>query len=225
MATHFWGEKTLSLSFLLNEVCLLAIGVGVGIVFNLFLPVQLDEVQSIKRKVDEAIRSVLMDMSQKILSAEPYEESNLDELSTLIEQGKRGAENAMGNSLSSELSYYIEYFNMRLNQYRLLRQMAVNISMLKSAPTQASVISEMFSTLSITYAENNDGAISTAYHDKLTNYFREEPLPVSREEFEARAVLFVLLSQIRSFIRVKKVFTDNLSEETKRKFWNIEPAN
>ena len=35
---------------------------------------------------------------------------------------------------------------------------------------------------------------------------REEPLPVTREEFEARAVLFYILKQLEEFLLLKNQF-------------------
>ena len=35
---------------------------------------------------------------------------------------------------------------------------------------------------------------------------KEQPLPVSREEFEARAILFYILMQTRQFLELKRDF-------------------
>jgi uncharacterized membrane protein YgaE (UPF0421/DUF939 family) len=47
-------------------------------------------------------------------------------------------------------------------------------------------------------------------------------LPVTREEFETRAILYILLMNFRMFLTIKKDFVESLSEGQKRKFWKVE---
>ena len=50
---------------------------------------------------------------------------------------------------------------------------------------------------------------NTAHHylkrlGDLQNQFKDEPLPTSREEFEARAQLFQLLKEMEQYLLIKK---------------------
>ena len=42
--------------------------------------------------------------------------------------------------------------------------------------------------------------------EEVYAYMRQEHLPVTREEFESRAVLFYVLKQIEEFLRIKREF-------------------
>ena len=46
-----------------------------------------------------------------------------------------------------------------------------------------------------------------------------EALPATREEFEARAILFQVLLELEEFLRMKREFVAELTAEETRKFW------
>lgn len=61
--------------------------------------------------------------------------------------------------------------------------------------------------------------------EKLQDIFekmREEPLPVTREEFESRAMLYHILMDLEEFLIFKKRFVDLLNEEHFRVYWQMD---
>ena len=48
---------------------------------------------------------------------------------------------------------------------------------------------------------------------------KKEPLPESREEFEARAVLYHILMDIEEFLLFKKRFAESLDEKKLERYW------
>ena len=49
---------------------------------------------------------------------------------------------------------------------------------------------------------------------------KREPLPLSREEFESRAMLYHILMDLEEFLIFKKRFVEGLSDEQRRRYWN-----
>ena len=47
-------------------------------------------------------------------------------------------------------------------------------------------------------------------------------LPVTREEFEGRAVLYHIMMDLEEFLLYKKRFIESLSEKQKRIYWETE---
>ena len=50
-------------------------------------------------------------------------------------------------------------------------------------------------------------------------FYREQPLPQTREEFESRAILFQILMDMEHFLMLKKTFANSLTTEEMKKFW------
>ena len=48
---------------------------------------------------------------------------------------------------------------------------------------------------------------------------RQQPLPATREEFEARAVLLQVLLELERFLVLKREFVQGLSREDISAFW------
>ncbi len=59
--------------------------------------------------------------------------------------------------------------------------------------------------------------------EKLEEIFRQmkkEDLPVNREEFESRAVLYHILMDLEEFLVFKQRFVKGLNERQKREYWD-----
>ena len=55
--------------------------------------------------------------------------------------------------------------------------------------------------------------------EDVKQQMRLQPLPVTREEFEARAVLFQVLLELERFLVLKREFVQGLSREDISAFW------
>ena len=65
--------------------------------------------------------------------------------------------------------------------------------------------------------------VPQAQIEKLEGIFevmKREPLPLSREEFESRAMLYHILMDLEEFLIFKKRFVEGLSDEQRRRYWN-----
>ena len=60
---------------------------------------------------------------------------------------------------------------------------------------------------------------------RLHNLFEEmhtDPMPATREEFEARAILYHVLMDIEEFVLYKTKFVENLDKNKLKKYWEVE---
>ena len=57
---------------------------------------------------------------------------------------------------------------------------------------------------------------------QVENAFHEAPLPVTREEFEGRAVLYHIMMDLEEFLLYKKRFIESLSDKQKKIYWETE---
>ena len=73
-------------------------------------------------------------------------------------------------------------------------------------PAQAKVVVEYIRYLNQYVTELNDPIPQLKFLEEIFQRMKQEPLPVSREEFENRAVLYHILMDLEEFLIFKKRF-------------------
>ncbi|MFV0343113.1 MAG: aromatic acid exporter family protein [Anaerocolumna sp.] len=232
LTTHFLIEKNMKIDFIMNEFMILFIGITVGIVLNLFMPRSLDKVKVQMSKVEEKIIVILEKEAKAILMHETTtvnEEPSLllcdvsfdlMDLNELLEAGLSSAYENMNNTLMTDTRYYIQYFTMRKSQYEILNHMRDRISRLSLIPKQAEPVSAFVQKISCQLHEYNNARGLLKELEEILIHFKDEPNPSTREEFENRAVLLLLMYDVENFLTIKKNFVDHMNEKQIRMFWN-----
>lgn len=242
LITHFLIEKNMELSFIGNEILIFFIGTTIALLFNLYIPKNEDAVKEDMRILEDKMKEILRIMGHCIISAKDISDSvdgnnnlpinrkchtecSLDELiqSTdkhIKEALSRAYEN-MNNTLLTDTRYYIQYFEMRKLQCSILKRIKEQLCMLTSVPKQSIPISNFINRIADSFHEYNNGEALLIELLAIKQKFKGEPNPENREEFENRAVLFLLLSQLEGFLLVKKNFILNISQKQIQRFWDM----
>jgi uncharacterized membrane protein YgaE (UPF0421/DUF939 family) len=97
----------------------------------------------------------------------------------------------------------LEYSTMRNKQFDILKNICTQSDKLHSIYPQTNIVVTYLNSLS-----NNIGVRDYATNklqeiDSLFEAFQEEALPVTREEFEHRAILYYIMQEIRQFLILK----------------------
>lgn len=210
IGTHFLMNKDFSPEFFLNEFLLVAI----GIIFAFFLNTFQDnrgEKRHFSEKIhqfEQKMQELLVEIS-KYLSNQPSRKGLWRELSSLERQLQKCMEEAYEyeeNTNGADSAYYARYFEMRLNQCRILHNLQSEMQKIKDMPIQAEVVAEYIRYLSQYVTELNEPTIQLQYLEDIFLKMKEEPLPVSRAEFESRAVLYHILMDLEDFLIEKNRF-------------------
>lgn len=69
LVLHFWSAGAMTLSAVLNELILMAIGIVMGIVMNLYMPRELDAIRADQRRIDETVREILIELSERVVAS------------------------------------------------------------------------------------------------------------------------------------------------------------
>ena len=240
LITHFLIEKNMELSFIGNEILIFSIGTIIALLFNLYIPKNEDAVKEDMRILEDKMKEILRIMGRCIISEKDipdsidgnnlpinkkcYPECSLDELiqstDKHINEALTKAYENMNNTLLTDTRYYIQYFEMRKLQCSILKRIKEQLCMLTSVPKQAMPISDFINRTADSFHEYNNGEALLIELSAINQKFKVEPNPENREEFENRAILFLLLSQLESFLLVKKNFTLNISQKQIERFWD-----
>lgn len=212
IGTHFLMNKDFSPDFFLNEFLLVFIGIVFAFLLNM-----LQDVQGEKRNFAERIHQLeqkmqlLLEEIGKYLAGQPSRKSLWHELAAIEAQLQKSMEAAYeyeGNTYEENAAYYARYFEMRLNQCRILHNLQRQMQKIKDMPIQAKVVSEYICYMGRYVTELNKPALQLQRLDEILLKMKEEPLPVTRPEFESRALLYHILMDLEDFLLEKKRFIE-----------------
>lgn len=124
------------------------------------------------------------------------------------------------NTFVSHPGYYIDYFEMRQNQCHVLHNLHYEMKKIRSMPSQAKVISDYMLYLTDYVIEKNTPTEQREKLEEIFQHMKKEDLPVTRDEFESRALLYHILMDLEEFLVFKQRFVNGLNERQKKEYWN-----
>lgn len=221
LVTHYLLAKNMPLALIGNEALLLFIGAGIGTLLNLYMPGKVKEIRTTQHTLEEDLRTILLRMSEYIKKEDKsdYTGSCFNKLSKDLSEGKKQAYAYMNNTFFQESKYFIEYMNMREQQCTVLRDIYKKIINIHKIPAQAKQISAFIYKVSISFGESNNAKELLEELSKLLEQMKDSSLPVTREEFENRALLYSILMDLEYFLQLKKEFAASLTEEQIKQYW------
>ena len=249
LATHYLLERSVSPNLILNEAILMLIGAGIGIVLNLYIPGNVMQIRKEQGKIQFCLKAVLYQMAGELrdekqespreeqeikreeqeiprevqkLQQEYIEQSRMEkfeELKRAIERGLQHAYQNRQNTFFQETEYFVRFMKMREEQYYVLYEIFEKINTLQSKTKQSLEVADFIEQIAESLSESQNSKVLLINEENLMQKFKEAPLPATRDEFETRAVLYVILVNFRLFLKMKKRFVDSLTEEQKAKYW------
>ena len=208
LITHFLNEGRMDVPLIVNAVSLLLIGVSLALLANLFMPNVETEIREHKEKVDNEIKELLKQMSERLYtkSLEGHCDIYLARIESEINEGEEYAKNHLDNRLLVKDYYEISYFQMRRMQLKVLKDMVILLEDIKVDAAISEEIRGLIETIHETYSEQNDGILLKEKVQEVYQYYETKDLPKTREEFENRARLYQFLTEIQTFIDIKVNF-------------------
>lgn len=223
LMTHFMAERSMSLLNVGNELAILMIGAGIGVLLNLYIPGKEKQIRMKQQEIENRMKTILTDIAGLMTgSARTSTEQPDNSLSRLEQELKSGEQNAyeeMENKLLTETRYYLHYMNMRRLQSRVLRRIVEHIAHLQMLPPQSEQISRFIMEISSSFHEYNNAVELLEELGRVKASMRRQVLPITRDEFESRAVLYGILLELEQFLEIKKSFVEDLTEAEIDKFW------
>ena len=205
LMSHVMAQGSMGWPVLLNEGLLFLTGTGIGIAVNLHLRPDEKEMQRHLRTVDELMRAAMNALGQGP-DGQAYAASVLEALGRELALAEQLAVDNADNTFGSAPLYPIRYVQMRANQCKVLSQMAHALAEADAETPQYGAVCALLIRVAEEYHRDNDvSALLTAVQEVLAD-MREQALPVSRDEFESRAVLYYVLLRLEDFLLLKRRF-------------------
>ena len=208
LCTHYISAQSCSATMIINEFLILIIGAGIGTLWNLFMPDGKRHLIVYQRIVDDKIVNILKRMALYIEREDKsdYTGSCFDELDAMLADLKKEALRYMNNHLITEDDYYYEYMLMRARQCNILKRIYADIIRLTATPEQGKKLADFIQKTADEFAEQNDVSTLLSELEKLHSDYERQELPVTREEFENRSMLYHILEDMKSFLEIKRKF-------------------
>jgi uncharacterized membrane protein YgaE (UPF0421/DUF939 family) len=217
LMTHFLIEQHMNASFILNEISILLIGMGIGIALNLIMPRNIARIRQEQELLEEEIKRHLRGM-EGILRKEEHG-IDFTKLEQFVERLLRKAYEESGNRLLSDTRYLVSYLEMRKLQIGVLNDITVTLLQIDTLPVQAEPMAEFIEHIAASFHEKNNVTGLLTILEQLKEHFRGEPLPESREEFENRAMLYQVMKELEYFLMLKRNFILELEEKEMKTYW------
>lgn len=223
IGTHFLVSRDFSSEFIANEFMLVLIGTAVAFVVNLFSHNRNRQkrlVQSI-REVEETLQMIFTELASYLLKQEMKEDvwRDIRNLELKLKKLVVDASVYEGNTFRSHTVYYMDYFEMRLEQCNVLHDLHYELRKIRSKSVQAEMIAGYMLYLVDYVKETNIPADQIQKLEDMVEEMGRQPLPASQEEMETRVVLYHILTELETFLIHKRRFVQALDEKQKRLYW------
>lgn len=223
IGTHFMQAEQFTPAFLMNEFLLVAIGITYAFLLNLLQDNQGQKGHFVKNipTIEVRMQNVLLEVADYLASDTSGEAgknvwTDISALRTRLVELLGEAWEYEENTFEEDSGYYANYFEMRLDQCRTLLHLHDAMRKIKTIPRQAKVIENYIRYLLPYVTELNVPALQLKYLEEIFEGMKKEPLPVTREEFENRALLYHILMDLDEFLLVKKRFIDRYQPVERR---------
>ncbi|EPE8927548.1 aromatic acid exporter family protein [Listeria monocytogenes] len=208
LVSHILLEQSLSFFWSKNELLLMAVGAGIAIILNLYMPKMEDELKRSQQKIEAIMRQILTEMTQGLRNQSEYHDEFglLNQLKGTLDYAQEKAARNLDNQFFASSHYYSQYVDMRLVQYRILTQMKRHLVAFDHSSEQSMALAEITGKTAQTLDEHNTAEDLVAEITKMVHEFRSSKLPETRAEFENRAILFQFMNDLRYLLEMKRDF-------------------
>ena len=212
LCTHYISAQSCSPAMIMNEFLILIIGAGIGTLWNLFMPDGRRQLLNYQKIVDDKMVYILRRMALYIEREDKsdYTGSCFDELDAMLADLKKEALRYMNNHLITEDDYYYEYMLMRARQCDILKRIYADIIRLTATQEQGKKLADFIKKTAEEFAEQNDVSTLLSELEKLHSDYERQELPVTRQEFENRSMLYHILEDMKAFLEIKKKFVTEI---------------
>ena len=208
LSTHFLVAAEISLYLIINEILIMIIGVGVASIANLYMPSLNEEFEKDKEAIEKSYKIMLTKMSKSLLTytVDRDEEIIIRDIENKLNESIERAYKIYNNSFVKGNSYYVDYMNMRKNQFEVIKKLRLHFNRFYMSFEQTHMISKFTKTVADQIKDKNDCKELLEELKLLKISFKEMPLPKTREEFENRAQLLQFLNDMEDLLVLKRNF-------------------
>lgn len=201
---YSFGEVTWHLIW--NEIGLLLVGLGSATIINMmYMPKDDETIQKLRVEIETKYCQLLNKMAMTLRDPSYiWSGEELLEADAAIKKGSVVSARSNENRLWNSEAYWSTYFEMRRQQLDSLGKMMEMIALINGKVEHSELIADLLDQLGIdTKKEVYVGEVKNKLFE-LNEQFRMKPLPKTRDEFEIRASLLMLMHEMNRYLDIAK---------------------
>lgn len=211
---QLYVSMAITAELVVNEIYIIIIGIVVALLVNLYMPSTENKLRNIAKETEENMKLLLLQLSRFIRKKEPIWNDEFEiKTDQSIKNGLQVAKRNVENTFLRRENYYDQYFKMRAQQIAIIHRAVPKVLHLPSTFEQSDMVADFIENIGISLAEENPAKGLLDELSSLRSTFAEMELPKTREEFETRAALLILINEIERFIQLKSNFYTEVSEK------------
>ncbi|MEG0438589.1 aromatic acid exporter family protein [Solibacillus cecembensis] len=204
---HLFSTANFTVDLLVNELSLMAIGFGMGLIVNMYMPDIEPELNYYRLKIETIYKKILFEIAGYLRNGDTmWDGQELIEAANVLNAAKALAFKDVENHLTRKENFYYVYFDMREKQLEIIERVLPKITALPVMTVQAPLIATFLEELS----ENvHSGNTASHYREKLEivkEEFAKMPLPQDHETFLAMAAMYQFIEEMDEYLIIKQSF-------------------
>ncbi|MEK3766265.1 MULTISPECIES: aromatic acid exporter family protein [unclassified Solibacillus] len=204
---HIFLTADFTTDLLLNELGLMAIGFGVGVVINMYMPDIQHGLFYNREKIESLLKKILAEIAVYLRNGDTlWDGKEIIEAAKVIEAGKALAFKDVENHLTRKENIYYVYFDMREKQLEIIERVLPKITTLPVMTEQAPLVAAFIEDLSEHVHSGNTASHFLEKLDKVKEEFAKMPLPNDHETFIAMASLYQFIEEMDAYLVIKQSF-------------------
>ena len=215
LVTHLLSAGEITWALLVNEMLLMIVGVVIALILNLYMPSSEGELWACRRDIEQMMYRLFKDMAYALraqcISIE--EELLYQNIAAKIKEGQEKAYKYSNNYLFTKASPFLAYFNMRSSQYQVITYMREHFTKFFMCFEETEIVASFTEKVAESMKGKVTAQVLLEELKEMRACFKDSKLPVTREEFENRAMLYQFLNDLEHFLEIKRDFRESLTEE------------
>lgn len=209
IALQLYSYGIIDLPIVFNQLAILAVGITVALVLNLFMPNLDGLLEKNKKQVDENFKNIFKEIVHFLTNSQTeWSGKELLETEQLIKKSKRLSIVEQENKIFDKDDSYFAYFQLRASQLAILERVLPYIAAIPDTLPQSKLIANFITEMTDHISEGTkvDQIINSLH--VLRENFKTMDLPKTREEFEIRASLFYFVQEMEQYLQLKQKYHD-----------------
>lgn len=204
---HIYLTANYTGELLVNELCIMAIGFGMGLIVNMYMPDIQQGIIQHRNKVEELFKIILAEIASYLRNGDTmWDGKELIEASNVLNDAKALAFKDVQNHLTRKDNINYIYFDMREKQLEIIERVLPKITALPVMTEQAPLIAAFLEDLSEHVHSGNTASHFREKLDIVKEEFAKMPLPENHETFLAMAAMYQFIEEMDEYLVIKQSF-------------------
>ena len=204
---HIFLTANFTVDLFINEIALMAIGFGMGLIVNMYMPDISKELNNHREKIEHLYKKILAEIASYLRNGDTmWDGKELIEAAKVLDAAKALAFQDVQNHLTRKDNIYYVYFDMREKQLEIIERVLPKITALPVMTEQAPLIAAFLEDVSEHVHSGNTANHFLEKLDNVKDEFAKMPLPKDHETFLAMAAMYQFIEEMDEYLVIKQSF-------------------